>query len=426
MKKTVIMSKITHNYFQTKSKRTSGRMLSLLAVSLMATQLSWGQAQVLGDFKEIDGGFEGQTNGAIAAVAAYGAVPNAWTTQGGGSFPATITEDAAVARSGNKSYVYTATGGAKYNYSPLLVNNPFVTSTATKYTIQFYNKHTTGTDAVANILQKLAYTGSGSAAAERFYNVGTTDSYAMNTWVKTYFTFTTSTASAIGTNCAGVRSVGPGTATIGGVVDDYVVYAGDLDTTPPGAPTGQTVNGLNVSWNAPATIDGVDGGGYMVVRYATSPNASNIPNANGIYAKFNTITNGGKTGTVVYTGTATSFTDDVPGYVSGSDYYEIYTVDKAFNYSANVIASALLGVDSLSFNENKVTVYKNDGVLNINSTGSAINNIKVFDIQGKLLVEQKKLNSNTALIKNLKATNQILIVKIISEDNLEVIKKVVN
>lgn len=83
-------------------------------------------------------------------------------------------------------------------------------------------------------------------------------------------------------------------------------------------------------------------------------------------------------------------------------------------------------VDYQSFNENKVTVYKNDGVLTINSAGSAITNIKVFDIQGRLIAEQKNVNANTAVIKNLKSTNQIWIVKISSEDNLEVIKKVAN
>lgn len=420
------MIKTTHNYFQTKNRRTSGRMLLLLAVSLVATQLSWGQAQVLGDFKEIDGGFEGQTNGAIAAVAAYGAVANAWTTQGGGSFPATITEDAAIARSGNKSYVYTATGGAKYNYSPLLVNNPFVTSTPTKYTIQFYNKHTTGTDAVANILQKLAYTGSAGTATERFYSAGTSDSYAMNTWVKTYFTFTTSTLSATGTNCAGVRSVGPGTgSTIGGVVDDYVVYAGDLDINAPLAPTVPTVVGLNVGWTATADVDG---GGYMVVRYATTPNADNDPNPNGIYAVSNTIKNGTASlvGTVVYVGTATSFTDAVAGSASGTDFYKIYAVDKAFNYSDEIVATTPLSVNSRNFNENNVSVYKNNGVLYVNSVGSAIGAVKVFDLQGRLIAEQKNVNSNSAAIKNLKATNQVLIVKISSEDNLEVTKKVTN
>jgi hypothetical protein len=72
----------------------------------------------------------------------------------------------------------------------------------------------------------------------------------------------------------------------------------------------------------------VDGGGYLVVRGTTDPSTS--PNANGIYAVNNTVTSGQ---TVVYIGTATSFTDT--GLTNGTTYYyRIYTVDKAFNYSA--------------------------------------------------------------------------------------------
>jgi hypothetical protein len=50
----------------------------------------------------------------------------------------------------------------------------------------------------------------------------------------------------------------------------------------------------------------------------------------------------------------------------------------------------------------------------------------VYDIQGRLVAEQKKVNSPTAVINNLKATHQVLIVKITDEDNNVVTKKVVN
>jgi len=78
------------------------------------------------------------------------------------------------------------------------------------------------------------------------------------------------------------------------------------------------------------------------------------------------------------------------------------------------------------FNDNSVRVYKNNGLLYVNSGSVAINNIKVFDIQGRLIAEQKNLKTNTATIKDLKTTHQVLIVKISSEDNKVVITKVVN
>jgi hypothetical protein len=49
----------------------------------------------------------------------------------------------------------------------------------------------------------------------------------------------------------------------------------------------------------------------------------------------------------------------------------------------------------------------------------------VFDIQGRLVSEQKNVKSNTATISNL-GLNQALIVQVSSEDNKVVSKKVVN
>jgi hypothetical protein len=85
-----------------------------------------------------------------------------------------------------------------------------------------------------------------------------------------------------------------------------------------------------------------------------------------------------------------------------------------------------LKVDAPAFNENSVKVYKNNEILYVNSGNVAMSNIKVFDIQGKLITEQKNVKATSAVISNLKATHQVLIVKITSEDKNLVTKKVVN
>ena len=85
-----------------------------------------------------------------------------------------------------------------------------------------------------------------------------------------------------------------------------------------------------------------------------------------------------------------------------------------------------LGVNNAVFNDESVTIHKNKGTLYVNSGAMTINNIKVFDIQGRLIAEQKNVKSNSATIKDLKATQQVLIVKITSQDNKVVSKKVVN
>ena len=81
-------------------------------------------------------------------------------------------------------------------------------------------------------------------------------------------------------------------------------------------------------------------------------------------------------------------------------------------------------IDS-DFNDNSVTMYAKNGTLYVNSGASAISNIKVFDIQGRLVAEQRNVKANTATISNLSA-NQALIVQVSSEDNTVVSKKVLN
>lgn len=85
-----------------------------------------------------------------------------------------------------------------------------------------------------------------------------------------------------------------------------------------------------------------------------------------------------------------------------------------------------LKLDTYAFDENSVTVYKNKGIVYVNSAKSTINNIKVFDIQGRLISEQKNVKATSATIKDLNIGQKVLIVQITSEENQVVNKKVVN
>jgi hypothetical protein len=85
-----------------------------------------------------------------------------------------------------------------------------------------------------------------------------------------------------------------------------------------------------------------------------------------------------------------------------------------------------LNVDAPTFNENNVRVYLNNETLYVNSGTSVIMNIEVYDIQGRLIEQQKSVKATSATIHNLKATKQVLIVKVIDENSKVVIKKTVN
>lgn len=136
--------------------------------------------------------------------------------------------------------------------------------------------------------------------------------------------------------------------------------------------------------------------------------------------------------------------DRVDGLFSGSQ--DIYLVDSKTGTETNLKISSYtftaaavvdnarfslkfqktLSLDAQAFNDNSVIVYKNGGVIYVNSGAKTMNNIKVFDIQGRLIAEQKSVKANTTSIQNLKASNQVLIVKVTTDDNKVISKKVEN
>ena len=106
--------------------------------------------------------------------------------------------------------------------------------------------------------------------------------------------------------------------------------------------------------------------------------------------------------------------------------YTFTAVAGTFNDRFSLKYQKTLKVEALDFNENNVRVYKNNGTIYVKSGTVAISNIKVFDIQGRLIAEQNNVKATTASITNLKAVHQVLIVQITGEDTNVVTKKVIN
>jgi len=85
-----------------------------------------------------------------------------------------------------------------------------------------------------------------------------------------------------------------------------------------------------------------------------------------------------------------------------------------------------LGTNTPVFDENSIVVFKNNGNIYIKSNGTPINNVKLFDVRGRLIAEKSKINSNETSIEIARFANEVLIVKITSDDNKVVNKKVAN
>lgn len=84
-----------------------------------------------------------------------------------------------------------------------------------------------------------------------------------------------------------------------------------------------------------------------------------------------------------------------------------------------------LGVNDPVFTGQSVVVYKNESGLHINTSSITMDNVKLFDIRGRLIATKNNINSNQTVISNLNVAEQVLIVRIESDDHRTVNKKVI-
>lgn len=91
-----------------------------------------------------------------------------------------------------------------------------------------------------------------------------------------------------------------------------------------------------------------------------------------------------------------------------------------------IYQNTTLGVDNPEPKDNQVVVFKEQGVFKINSGKTIIADVKVFDIRGRLVYEKNDINSNATSLDGLKAEQEVLLLRIVSDEAKVFITKVVN
>lgn len=81
--------------------------------------------------------------------------------------------------------------------------------------------------------------------------------------------------------------------------------------------------------------------------------------------------------------------------------------------------------ENLDLSENKVSVNSLNKVLNIDSSGRNINQVYVYDVSGNLLYKKDRISDSKLMINNLRSGNQVLVVKVVLDNNKVETKKVV-
>lgn len=97
----------------------------------------------------------------------------------------------------------------------------------------------------------------------------------------------------------------------------------------------------------------------------------------------------------------------------------------SFNTRFEIIYQSTLATQTQVIDASNVIVYKQDQNIVINTGNVKINKVKVFDINGRLLLEEKNMNASTTKVFT-KATNQVVIVQITTMDDVVISKKVIN
>lgn len=77
-----------------------------------------------------------------------------------------------------------------------------------------------------------------------------------------------------------------------------------------------------------------------------------------------------------------------------------------------------------TFNQNEIQITKIKEIVNIVSGTETMDNVKIYDIRGRLIVEKSKINSNSISINLNNIQDQVLIVNIITTEGIKVTKKI--
>ena len=87
--------------------------------------------------------------------------------------------------------------------------------------------------------------------------------------------------------------------------------------------------------------------------------------------------------------------------------------------------NGLLSVNPADLNENNVVVFKQNEQIHIETSLVKMKSVKIFDLQGRLVMGKDDINSQSAILQKVGLANQVLMVQITSVDGAIVNKKII-
>ena len=104
--------------------------------------------------------------------------------------------------------------------------------------------------------------------------------------------------------------------------------------------------------------------------------------------------------------------------------YSFASAVGTFNSRFEIVYQRVLGVNNPEFTSNNVVVFNDKGDIRINSGSAVMEQVRIYDLQGRLLVDKKQINTTETKITTT-ATNQVLLIEITALNGHKVTKKII-
>ncbi|WP_432672163.1 Ig-like domain-containing protein [Flavobacterium sp. SM2513] len=116
---------------------------------------------------------------------------------------------------------------------------------------------------------------------------------------------------------------------------------------------------------------------------------------------------------------------DIVHNLKDSD-YTFATVPGTFDqrFVLRYLPQETLGTDEPTINANSIVVFNSNNQINIKSSEHSIKQVDMYDLQGRLLFSKNNVNQQTFTTQNLNLNSQVILVKITTDNDGVLIKKV--
>lgn len=106
--------------------------------------------------------------------------------------------------------------------------------------------------------------------------------------------------------------------------------------------------------------------------------------------------------------------------------YSFATASGTFHDRLEIVyGSPNLGIGNTEFDPESIIVFKKQQTIVVNAGKQIIDNLKVVDLQGRVIYDQDDVDANEFVIKNLPDTNQVLIVQVFTDNGSQAAKKII-